>query len=385
MVDQCNFNHLNLMSIAITIRKNQIKSTFWLIFVSFLLFFIGFLPDFVEKCYSIGFYPLLGNWLRLLTGWVPFSIGDLLYLGFGVCLIVFLKKGIGKIYKEKVTLNLIIYLLGNGIRFFCWIYILFKLFWGMNYSRLGIEQQLGIQKYHYTKEDITSLTNLLINQTNVLRRSFADNSLPIYSLDLLKLEAVKSYQIANSKHPFLNYQNLSVKESLYTPLANYIGFTGYYNPFSGEAQIRTDVPNVLTPYITCHEMAHQLGYASESEANFVGYLAASNSDNSYFKYSVYLDLLGYALSQQFILYARDSSFTAFKEIVKYNKNNIDTLVKKDRKEIRHFFMMSRNSIAPISADLFDQYLKMNKQLAGINSYDEVLGWLIAYQKKYKKL
>lgn len=373
------------MAIAITIRKNQLKSTFLLLFGSILLFFVGFWSDFVEKWYSLGFYPLLGNWLRLLTGWALFSIGDLLYLGFGVWISLFLIRGICKMYKEKLTLNLVIYFLGNGIRFFCWVYILFKLFWGINYSRMGIEQQLGIQKHQYTKEDITSLTKLLINKTNTLRRSFPDSTLPNYSLDRLKSEAFKSYQLTNLLHPFISYKNIAVKESLYTPIANYIGFTGYYNPFSGEAQIRTDVPNVISPYITCHEMAHQLGYASESEANFVGYLAASNSGNPYFKYSVYLDLLGYALSQQFILYARDSSFADFKEIVKYNKSNIDTLVKKDRKEIRHFFMVSRNSISPVSADLYDQYLKLNKQLAGINSYDEVLGWLIAYQKKYKKL
>jgi len=373
------------MAIAITVRKNQLKSTFWLLFVSFLLFLVGFWPHFVEKWYSHGFYPLLGNWLRLLFGWTLFSIGDLLYFSFGAFTVVFVGKSIANICKEKLTLDAVIFIFGKGIRFFCWIYILFKLFWGMNYSRLGIEQQLGIQKHQYTKKDITSLTKLLINKTNTLRRSFPDSTLPNYSIDRLKSEAVKSYQITNSLHSFIKYKNISVKESLYTPIANYIGFTGYYNPFSGEAQIRTDLPNVLTPYITCHEMAHQLGYASESEANFVGYLAASNSNDPYFKYSVYLDLLGYALSQQFILYVSDSSFTDFIEIVKYNKSNIDTLVKKDRKEIRNFFMMSRNNISPITADLYDQYLKMNKQLSGINSYDEVLGWLIAYQKKYKKL
>ena len=373
------------MSIAITIQENQVKNTFWLLFGSFMLFFLGFWPDFVEKWYSLGFYPLFVNWLRLLTGWAPFSIGDFLYIGFGVRLLVFLTKGITKIYKNKITLNLIIYFLGNMIRFFCWVYILFKLFWGMNYSRLGIEQQLGIQKYPYTKEEITALSKLLINKTNVLRRSFTDSILPNYSIERLKTVSLKSYHLVNFFHPFLNYKTISVKESFFTPIADYVGFTGYYNPFTGEAQIRTDVPNLLTPFITCHEMAHQLGYASESEANFVGYLAASNSKDPYFKYAVYLDLLGYALSQQYILYARDSSFEAFKEIVQYNKNNIDSLVKKDRKEIRQFFMTRKNMISPVSADLYDQYLKLNKQLAGINSYDEVLGWLIAYQIKFKKL
>jgi hypothetical protein len=73
-------------------------------------------------------------------------------------------------------------------------------------------------------------------------------------------------------------------------LGNYVGFTGYYNPFTGEAQVNTTVPKFLQPFTASHEVAHQLGYAKEMEANFVGYLAASHSTDTLFRYSVYLDL-----------------------------------------------------------------------------------------------
>jgi hypothetical protein len=36
---------------------------------------------------------------------------------------------------------------------------------------------------------------------------------------------------------------------------------------------------------TCHEMAHQIGFASESECNFIGFLASVKNDDLYFKYS----------------------------------------------------------------------------------------------------
>ncbi len=58
-------------------------------------------------------------------------------------------------------------------------------------------------------------------------------------------------------------------------LGNYLGFTGYYNPFTGEAQVNTTVPQFLLPNIALHEMGHQIGYAKEDEANFSAYLAAS--------------------------------------------------------------------------------------------------------------
>ena len=57
-------------------------------------------------------------------------------------------------------------------------------------------------------------------------------------------------------------------------------FLGYYNPFTGEAQVNTNVPAFVIPFTTCHEMAHQIGYASESEASFVGFLVIRNSNNA---------------------------------------------------------------------------------------------------------
>ena len=45
-----------------------------------ILLFAQF-PAAVERYYATGFYPYFGKYYRLLTGWCPFSIGDLLYLG----------------------------------------------------------------------------------------------------------------------------------------------------------------------------------------------------------------------------------------------------------------------------------------------------------------
>jgi hypothetical protein len=132
-------------------------------------------------------------------------------------------------------------------------------------------------------------------------------------------------------------------------------------------------------------MAHQLGYASESEANFVGFLAAAASQDVYFRYSVYNDLFSYAQSQEIILYGKEKDFKAFESVFQYNRTHLDSLVRKDRREVREFFHKRKNRISPAVSGLYDQYLKMNKQLAGVNSYDEVIGWLIAYQKKYGKL
>jgi len=302
-----------------------------------------------------------------------------------VYLIIWLIKGIIRIYKKEYTRERFFAFLFKLVKFVLWTYIIFKLLWGLNYSRLGIAYQLNISKNEYSKEEVTLLTNQLIDKVNECRRQLKDTSLPVIPLDTIYREAFRSYQTISAEYDFLNYRNRSVKSSLFNGMGDYLGFSGYYNPFTGEAQLRTDIPRVLIPFIACHEMAHQLGYASESEANFVGYLAASSSKDVYFRYSVYNDLFSYAQGEEIMLYGKAKDFKAFESVITYNREHLDTLVKKDRRAIREFFYKRRNHISPAVSGLYDQYLKMNKQLEGVNSYNEVIGWLIAYQKKYGKL
>ena len=371
-------------------RQTAISGYLWiklgiLFAIALAISLFSVFPEQVESFYSVGIYPEIAFWLRKITKWAPFSIGDLIYTWLVILLIITAVKGGIIIYRRQYTRDRLIHFLFRIIRVILWVYIIFKLIWGLNYDRLGIAYQLKISKTEYTKEELTQLTNQLIDSVNACRRQIKDTTLPTPVLDSVYAEAYHSYQIVSEKYEFLTYRNRSVKGSLFSSVGDYMGFSGYYNPFTGEAQLRTDIPRVLVPYIACHEMAHQLGYASESEANFVGYLAASSSSDVYFRYSVYLDLFSYAQGQEILMYGKEKDFKSFQSIIKQNSDCLDTLVKKDRREIREFFNKRRNRISPAVSSLYDQYLKMNKQLQGVNSYDEVVGWLIAYEKKYGKL
>ena len=357
-----------------------ILACFAVIISLFSLFPIG-----VEKWYSVALYPYISLILRIITRWIPFSIGDLGYLALLLILVIRVLKMASIIIRKQYAKSFLWYLCYRLITLLLWVYIIFKLIWALNYDRLGIAYQLSISPQPYTKEEVSSLTNQLIDKVNTYRKQMPDIILKEKSLDTIYAEAFRSYQTVSAGFPFLQYRNLSVKGSLFSGIGDYMGFSGYYNPFTGEAQVRTDIPRVLIPYITCHEMAHQLGYASESEANFVGYLAASSSKDPYFLYSVYLDLFSYAQGEEIFLYGKDKDYTQFAAVIRQNRERLDTLVKLDRKAIREFFNKRKNRISPAVSNLYDQYLKLNKQSAGVNSYNEVIGWLIAYQKKYGKI
>ena len=343
--------------------------------LSVIIKIFSFFPSFVEEWYSLQIYPLISMALRWLTGWLPFSLGDVLYAMASIWILIRIYKTLKAVFKRRVTKQSFRNSLRKTLAIALWVYLLFNLFWGINYERLGIAYQLKLEPVEYSTTALKDLAGLLIQKTNSERLRLGESYTYPSSKEIFR-EAKEAYDSAFIKYSFMRYAVPSVKSSLYGQLGNYLGFLGYYTPFSGEAQINTAIPTFLIPYTTCHEIGHQLGYGTEDEANFSGYLAAKSSGEPSFRYSAYFDLFLYANRE---LYFRDS-VTA-----RENYKLLDTLVKKDIATYRKFLEAHQNPIEPYITELYGKYLQANNQPNGMNTYDEVIGWLIAYQKKYGEL
>src|SRR5258708_9117314 len=99
-------------------------------------------------------------------------------------------------------------------------------------------------------------------------------------------------------------------------------------------------------------MAHQLGYAKENEANFVGYLAARSSSDKAFQYSVYFDLYLYAARE---LYMLDSNLgRPFRESLRPS-------IRRDYRELQAFNGKYENPFEPIVRLPYGYYLTPNHQ------------------------
>ena len=304
-----------------------------------------------------------------------------MYIILGLVIAFYFFRGLKNIFFAKNKLIVAKFYFITIFKFLLAFFIVFKLLWGLNYSRQGITKQLNLQEDEYCKEELIELTENLILEANFYRKQIADTGLPILNIDTVFDQTKKAYQLICIKYPFLQTKKISLKKSLYSFAGNYFGFTGYYNPFTGEAQVRSDIPTILLPFIACHEVAHQLGYASEEEANFVAYLVAKNTNNVYLKYATCLELIDYASNELFNKYVED--FEAEKGITKLLqlRDCMDNRVKKDRKEIRLFFLENKKSVANISTNWYDSYLKINYQSNGIASYNKVISLIFAYFKK----
>lgn len=342
--------------------------------LALFIFFISGNHDWIEKNYATAFYPKLAAFLRIVFGWIPFSLGDVLYSIVGISILWQLGKFVVRLFhktdswKKKLTP-----LFTAGI-ILLFVYVYFYLFWGLNYYRNGIEHQLGLENGKFEKQQLIELNQYLLQKMNSSKEICLQQNDTVMSRERMFQSAREGYKNVETLFPFIRYRHASMKASMFGIIGNYVGFQGYYNPFTGEGQVNTAIPNFLQPYVTCHEMAHQVGYASESEANFVGFMAATNSSDTLLQYSSYFDMFLYAWNN---LKRVDS--TAANELGK----QIHPGVKRDMKMYVAFIKAHRSFLSDWTDALYDYYLKQNRQRKGIDSYGEVTGWLIAYRKKYE--
>jgi hypothetical protein len=350
-------------------KWHRIANIFLIVQIVFI-YFLRQHPFYVETYYSNGIYPYISSFLRVLFGWIPFSVGDVLYFFVGVWIIFKVFRFIkhksknGKYSFFRFTAKLSI------------VYFVFLLFWGFNYYRLPLNESLNMPVKKYDLEDLSLVTEKLLIKVQETHFKLTNNdTLPVrvnLSLQNLLSLSDKAYLNIYKKYPQLNYSYGKVKKSIYSLPLSYMGFSGYLNPFTNEAQINYKVPKYNIPVIATHEIAHQIGYANESEANFIGYLACAYSNNNLLEYSANLMALNYCLND---IYRSDKEL--YKEIV----GRIPKGVKLNYDESRKFWKRYKNPAEPYFKKVYDVFLKSNNQQHGIKSYGKMVSLLIAYDKK----
>ncbi|MCW2119277.1 DUF3810 domain-containing protein [Flavobacterium sp. 7A] len=342
---------------------------FFLVLQILFLKVIAYFPEWIENQYSNGLYLIIAKISRITFGHFPFSIGDCLY---GV-LIFFILKWFWrkrKSWKTEWKNNLL-----TVISFLSVLYFIFHLLWGLNYYREPLFEKMNISR-DYSDDDLLAFTKKMIKKTNEIQYQITKNdSLKVifpYSQETVFEKNLTSYEALAKKHSFFTYKNKSTKKSLFSLPLTYMGFSGYLNPFTNEAQANDLIPIYNFPIVTAHETAHQLGYASESECNFIGFLATIKNKNLYFQYSGYSFALRYCLAN---LNSREGK--TFKILLK----TIHPGILKNYQESEDFWMNYQSPIDTAFHAFYDQFLKANQQTDGIDSYSKFLNLLINYELK----
>jgi hypothetical protein len=357
-------------------RKLHIKSKLKLrlsliaiLFICILLFqWLANYPLMVESYYAKVFYPLVCRILHPVFNLFSFSVGDVLY----VLIIIFSAYTLFRLIRllvKKQFKNAGMLALGGLLCFQSGV-LIFYLFWGMNYFRLPAGERLKLSDTSCTTADLKAVTAIMIDSANSCRALLTPGDLTQTNKIIFKTAIAAVSKLSADSINFRTYFP-DVKSSLLTPLLNYIGTSGYYNPFTGEAQINAQMPVFNRPVVACHEMSHQMGYGAEDEADFAGFLAGIGSHDKLLRYSAY-----HLAVDEFMraVYFRDSLAN------KTLKLRVSKAVHQDFVEERQYWQHYQSRLEVVSGLFYDKFLKVNNQPQGLATYNRMILLIMA---KYK--
>jgi len=362
--------------------RHSINTTYLWMGLALLVFICSFFPHWVGSYYSSGVFQYLGWLLRTLSGFIEIPLGEWVYLFLLILLIIRFIQSLYAFKNKFKTQNFRF----NFIHFFkkllfrlLQLYVVFMLLWGLNYRKTSVAEKLHLKvDTSYSEVQLDSLSVAFIHRLNSCRQNIPDSVIQKLSYAKVFDQAIQQTRSMPQKFTLSTLNKPVLKKASFPFWGDYLGYLAFYQPITGEAIIRTDVPILTLPFTSSHELAHQMGYASETEANFIAYIIAMHSKDSIFKYSMLLQMFTYSQSAHLSMIAASGNFEKWKEVVNRNKNLLDPKVYRDRKLIKDFFNQRQHLLIPASSSLYDQFLQWNKQAKGIKSYDEVLLWVLAY-------
>jgi len=356
------------MQPAIRIQLRRLAIIFG---IALLIFLFGLSSNAVEKIYSDGLYQWTSVAQRFISAIVPFALGDFLYAALIIFCLWSVYKVIKKAVRKELTSadRLVIPL--KLISFLLILYIVFKLLWGLNYSRPSISERLGISDQKYSTKELVMLGGFLVDKVNLLDQERKSHK-RIYDINDLRDHSKAGYDLMAKENSFFSYRAPAVKPVMFSWLISKIGIEGYYCPLSGEANVNMRLPYMELPFVTSHEISHTLGIAREDEANLIGYLVSINNTDVNFRYSGYYNIL-----RSVIFEIRLKSPEDFSRLLK--EINANTLA--DFKEEHEFWRKYNGDMSAYMGTALDKFLKINNQKKGTDSYQDIVLWVFNLHKK----
>ena len=351
--------------------KPLIKSGIYTFIVFVIVFLLQNWTQFTEEFYP-NFYRNFYPFYTKFFGWFPISIGDIFYSILILSLIWTIILGIrcfvlGQKWRVIRILS----------RFLFWLttfYLLFHLLWGFNYYKPNISKQFLVEEYKV--QELQLIANDLfakaIEQRNLVKEDkkgvFDFHRKNFYQTIPKNLQTNANWDLTYTKLPQKNLK----KYSIFSFAMRYFGVAGYYNPFTAEAQITRLLPDTSKPFSMAHEQAHQMGYATEYEANFIGFLTCVQSNNPELIYSGNYKALKYVLRE---IYPKDSTF------VRQKLDSFSPGMQRDLAAEKAYDQKYSGVADKAFSAMNNAYLKANNQKEGVESYNRFVELLVGYYRE----
>lgn len=256
------------------------------------------------------------------------------------------------------------------------VYAGFCLLWGVDFWTDSFQDRSGIYAQPVTREDLLDVTAYFAEQlsraADQVERD-ADGLFAVPREEILE-KSPAVYDALEEQFPFLKFDDTGVKAMYFSRLMSIIDFTGFYCPYTGEANVNVNSPACLLPSTAAHEMAHQRGIASEQECNFLAVLASTTCGDPAYAYAGWL--MGY-------IHLGNALYSVDPETYWAIRDALPDTVKADLAYNNAYWDQFRDTIVQkASTTVYDGILKAYGDEKGIQSYGTVVDLLVAYYNAY---
>ena len=300
---------------------------------------------------------------------VPFSVTEwvILFLtALGVVLLVLLivrliRRRWVKAYRTGMTI----------LSVSAAMFALFCLWWGVLYYSDSFTEQAGLERRNISVQELETVTRYFAEQANAAGEHVERGEDGVFRADKSDIfrRSPDIYGGAEQIFPCLAAPAVRAKPVLLSRLLSYIRYTGFFFPYTAEANLNADSPACLLPSTIAHELAHLRGVAREDEANFCAVVACMESGDEDYRYSG--ALLAYIYLGN-ALYSAD--YDAWREVYSTLSEN----VRADLRANNDYWARFETPAADVSEKVYESFLQTYGDDRGMQSYGACVDLLTVY-------
>lgn len=251
------------------------------------------------------------------------------------------------------------------------MFALFCLWWGVLYYSDSFTEQAGLERRDISVQELETVTRYFAEQANAAGEHVECGEDGVFRADKSDLfrRSADIYGGAEQIFPCLAAPAVRAKPVLLSRLLSYIRYTGFFFPYTAEANLNADSPACLLPSTIAHELAHLRGVAREDEANFCAVVACLESGDEDYRYSG--ALLAYIYLGN-ALYRAD--YDAWREVYSTLSEN----VRADLRANNDYWARFETPAADVSEKVYESFLQTYGDDRGMQSYGACVDLLTVY-------
>ena len=302
---------------------------------------------------------------------LPFSVAEVLVGIFAASVLVYLTAAVIGVIRKQRKLRRICLILLTVLCIGLTVYAAFCALWGVYYYGDDFATQSGLDDSPIALEDLKAVTVYFTTLVNRYAEQVPrdENGVCAMDRDAILARSDQVYRNAEQLFPCLEGPDIRAKGVHFSRVVSYIDFTGFFFPFTAEANVNTDFPTSLFPSTVAHELAHQRGVAKEQEANFCAVLSSLTYGDPEYCYSACL--LAYIHLSNALYDADRSTWSAI-------YSSLSEPVLRDLAANREYWKQFDTKVRKVYNTVYENFLYSYGQTLGLKSYGACVDLLVHY-------